>query len=845
MSVHQAQGSLLSGGGQMQANPYSSPQASRPMNSPYATPHGDPHDALVSELMHEVETKRTELENMTMSVVQWKQTFKDKLQTEKLELQREIERAEATRIHDRSILQERMSMRMLHLYGRLVTAVTFQKLKEHRKQVLWLQRVKELKNQCESLREEASIAAANSMSASHSFSQTEFGQRITTSLTHLQAIAQGHDVDVEGGWILSDIVSVGNAVVGEKLRQLLTVIQQLKASEASLQRKTADLMQGNSVVAQLQDRVAVLERELHGKRKAVESLSMQLDIERDAARDSSRRSSPRSSAAAGPDAGQMHALQREMHALNEAKLKAEDDTLQRQRQVTELEESNNTLRQQLVNARREMEHSASDRRSLQALEQDQRKDAEIIRTLSGLREGAERKAQQLAEDLHNQSLEMAKLREQLEDARRRAGNAERGGLGAGPGMGLNSGSDVLQLIQLRAAAEKRAEDAEASLKQEQHSVWKLRQELKMVEVRMSESGTRSKSESQSSANSPKMHPRDSQSSVMSGQAAGGGGSGAPTSFELQRLQRELKVMAELKEAALQSLDSLRAEMVDGVTSIEFSNLRIDSKIGSGSFAEVYRGEWTRPCAIKKLRGLTRRRQLQDFYREAQILQMLNHSGVVQLMGICMNIPELYLVTELVVGGSLEDLLHIEKRKLNPQELLSIAMQIADAMQFLHMANIVHRDLKPSNCLIDHNGVVKLCDFGLARVMGKETSSSSDSSRAGTPVYLAPEALQGAPTTHKVDIYSFAIICWEMLTGQQAWVNLDYKQMVAAVLRDRRRPPFPVEIGKEWRALIDSCWAQDPNERPTFTSIVVSLSEMGAPKPARQGKSTPFKNVELV
>eukprot|EP00961_Rhodomonas_salina_P141308 1902409-Rhodomonas_salina.1 len=254
MSVHQAQGSLLSGGGQMQANPYSSPQASRPMNSPYATPHGDPHDALVSELMHEVETKRTELENMTMSVVQWKQTFKDKLQTEKLELQREIERAEATRIHDRSILQERMSMRMLHLYGRLVTAVTFQKLKEHRKQVLWLQRVKELKNQCESLREEASIAAANSMSASHSFSQTEFGQRITTSLTHLQAIAQGHDVDVEGGWILSDIVSVGNAVVGEKLRQLLTVIQQLKASEASLQRKTADLMQGNSVVAQLQDR---------------------------------------------------------------------------------------------------------------------------------------------------------------------------------------------------------------------------------------------------------------------------------------------------------------------------------------------------------------------------------------------------------------------------------------------------------------------------------------------------------------------------------------------------------------------------------------------------------------
>eukprot|EP00286_Rhodomonas_abbreviata_P012586 CAMPEP_0181320426 /NCGR_PEP_ID=MMETSP1101-20121128/18119_1 /TAXON_ID=46948 /ORGANISM="Rhodomonas abbreviata, Strain Caron Lab Isolate" /LENGTH=902 /DNA_ID=CAMNT_0023428133 /DNA_START=268 /DNA_END=2974 /DNA_ORIENTATION=+ len=837
MSVHQTPGPLPPAArGQMTPNTYSSPQTSRPMQSPYNThtppQHGDPHDALVSELMHEVETKRSELENMTMSVVQWKQSFKDKLQTEKLELQREVERADSARALDRNLLTERMSLRMLTLHGRLVTAVAFQKLREHRKQVLWLQRVKELKNQCETLREEASIAAANSLSASHQFSQTEFAQRIVTSLSHLQAIAQGHDVDVEGGWILSDIISVGNAVVGEKLRQLLTVIQHLKGSETTLQRKTADLSGGNSAVAQLQERVALLERELHAKRKAVESLSMQLDIERDSARDS-RRSSPRASAASSRDNNQIDILQREVQMLSETKMKMDEDKLATARKVTELEESNNT--KQLVNARREMELSAADRRSLQALEQDQRKDAEIIRTLSSLREGAERKAQSLSEDLHNQSLEMTKLRDQAEAERRRSRMME-GQMGSGPGIGLNSGSDLLQLIQLRAAAEKRAEEAEAGLKQEQHNVWKLRQEFKMMEARMSESGTRSKSESQSSANSPKMHPRDSQSSVMSGQST------TPTSFELQRLQRELKVMAELKEAALQSLDSLRAEMVDGVTNIEFSHLRIDSKIGSGSFAEVYRGEWTRPCAIKKLRGLTRRRQLQDFYREAQILQMLNHSGVVQLMGICMNIPELYLVTELVVGGSLEDLLHIEKRKLTSQELLSIAMQIADAMQFLHMANIVHRDLKPSNCLIDHNGVVKLCDFGLARVMTKELQPPQ---RAGTPVYLAPEALQGAPTTHKVDIYSFAVICWEMLTGQQAWVSLDYKQMVAAVLRDRRRPPFPADIKADWRALVDSCWGQDPNDRPSFTSIVVSLSEMGAPKPARQSKSTPFKNVELV
>ena len=226
------------------------------------------HENAVSELMHEVETKRSELDAYTMSVVQWKQNFKDKLHQEKLELQQ-------SRINERSVMLERMSLRMLQLHGRLLAAVTFQKLREHRKQVLWLQRVKELKGQCEALREETNIAAANSMSASKEFSQQEFAQRVLNSLSHLLSIAQGQDLEGEG-WIMSDIVSVGNAVIGEKFRQLLNVIQQVKSNESSLQRRAADLMQGNSVVAQLQERIDSLERDVHQKRKAVESLSMQV-----------------------------------------------------------------------------------------------------------------------------------------------------------------------------------------------------------------------------------------------------------------------------------------------------------------------------------------------------------------------------------------------------------------------------------------------------------------------------------------------------------------------------------------------------------------------------------------
>lgn len=146
-------------------------------------------------------------------------------------------------------------------------------------QVLWLQRVKELKVQCEQLREEATIAANNSVSASLEFSQGAFAQRILQSLSHLIAFAQGSDVDIEGGWVVNEILGVGNAVVGDKLRHLMGALQRLKASETSLHRRSNDLSQGNQAVAGLQARVHELERELGVKRKAVETLSLQLDME--------------------------------------------------------------------------------------------------------------------------------------------------------------------------------------------------------------------------------------------------------------------------------------------------------------------------------------------------------------------------------------------------------------------------------------------------------------------------------------------------------------------------------------------------------------------------------------
>ena len=193
----------------------------------------------------------------------------------------------------------------------------------------------------------------------------------------------------------------------------------------------------------------------------------------------------------------------------------------------------------------------------------------------------------LEEELRMRIVESSKYKAELDDMKKARASRDTASV---------DGVELRELKQQKAAAEKRAEEAgeaemsvlfervvtrriaEANLKTEQQNMWRLKQDFKQLEARLSESGTH-RAENHSSANSPKLYSRDSQNSNFSAYSS-------PASFELQRMQRELKIMSELKEAALQSLDSLRSEMVDGITSIDFSNLRIESEIGSGSFARV-------------------------------------------------------------------------------------------------------------------------------------------------------------------------------------------------------------------------------------------------------------------
>ena len=135
------------------------------------------------------------------------------------------------------------------------------------------------------------------------------------------------------------------------------------------------------------------------------------------------------------------------------------------------------------------------------------------------------------------------------------------------------------------------------------------------------------------------------------------------------------------------------------------------------------------------------------------------------MGVSFDIEQkscFYMVTEFVSQGSLFDMLHVRKHRLEPLRIINIAKQIAIALRYLHNRELLHCDLKSQNVLINFDWTVKLCDFGLSRYKGK--FSADNHGKIGTPHWMAPEILRAEKYQSASDVYSFGVVVWEMLLG---------------------------------------------------------------------------------
>ena len=217
---------------------------------------------------------------------------------------------------------------------------------------------------------------------------------------------------------------------------------------------------------------------------------------------------------------------------------------------------------------------------------------------------------------------------------------------------------------------------------------------------------------------------------------------------------------------------------------------IEGEIGRGGFGTVYRAKDTilnREVALKVLKPawLDDRTAVERFYREAQAAAQLDHPNIVTIFDMGELEGRLFIAMRLIDGEPLNAYI----KRVGPlplEQALPIIDNIASALEYAHSQGMVHRDVKPANILIRKDGVALLTDFGLVR--GAEQASlvslNSSGNAMGTPEYIAPEVWDGQPATPASDVYAFACVIYEMLTGTVLYAA----SSAPAVMRRHFVPP---------------------------------------------------------
>ena len=274
--------------------------------------------------------------------------------------------------------------------------------------------------------------------------------------------------------------------------------------------------------------------------------------------------------------------------------------------------------------------------------------------------------------------------------------------------------------------------------------------------------------------------------------------------------------------------------------------RITEKIGEGGMGAVYKAVDThldRPVAIKvlppdKVADLERK---QRFVLEAKAASALRHPNIVVIHDVAADRGRDFMVMEFVEGKSLD--LLIGHRGLKLSEALGYAVQIADGLAKAHAAGIVHRDLKPTNIMVTDEGLVKILDFGLAKLteempgaaagptmtMGRDGKPQTEEGYIlGTAAYMSPEQAEGKKIDARSDIFSFGAVLYEMLTGRRAFDSESRIKTLAAVLNEEPKPATAVNqaVPAELERVLVRCLRKDPQRRwQTMSDLKVALQDI--------------------
>ncbi|NBQ93024.1 MAG: serine/threonine protein kinase [Micrococcales bacterium] len=243
--------------------------------------------------------------------------------------------------------------------------------------------------------------------------------------------------------------------------------------------------------------------------------------------------------------------------------------------------------------------------------------------------------------------------------------------------------------------------------------------------------------------------------------------------------------------------------------------RLVSRIATGGMGEVWQAQdevILRQVAIKILKQqyMGDPDFVERFRTEAKHAAMINHDGIANVYDYGEDDGSAYLVMELVPGESLSSILEREKT-LPEQQVISIMLQTALALDSAHREGLVHRDIKPGNLLITPDGEVKITDFGIARV-ANQASLTQTGQVMGTVQYLAPEQATGKPASASGDIYSLGIVAYEALAGRRPFKG-ETQMAIAMAQINETAPPLSEGIDPRLVKLVMDCMAKKPDQRP--------------------------------
>lgn len=275
--------------------------------------------------------------------------------------------------------------------------------------------------------------------------------------------------------------------------------------------------------------------------------------------------------------------------------------------------------------------------------------------------------------------------------------------------------------------------------------------------------------------------------------------------------------------------------------------RIERRLGHGGMGIVYEGVHEQTGQRVAIKALSENlcadpRFRERFSGEVETLQLLHHENIVQLFGYGEEEDQLFFAMELVDGPSLEAALHAGRR-FSWRETAEIAIQVSAALKHAHDHGVIHRDLKPANLLRGSDGIVKLTDFGIAKLFGASGLTLAGS-MIGTPDYMSPEQTEGYPATALSDLYSLGCVMYALMTGKPPFSGSSVTEVISRV-RSQEAAPLKLlvpGVPDQLQGIVSQLLRKDPAQRlatpQALAHLLQAMLHALAAKPAGPAEVVP-------